>query len=366
MRKEVLFTIIAGAILGIVIAFGIWRTNASLSINEEEVEENPSQEQEITPTPTLEHRLTLAKPNNLQVFNSSQTAISGITRPDTWVVLSAEEEDRLFITGNNGEFNQEIDLIGGINQIVIFSFIDNSETAKEDLTLVYSTKFPSNQPSETDATDEAEILKEKVEEKIEKAANVSQAYIGTITDIVESSIQIKSSDDEIKQISINQEEASLVKVNKTTKNIEFSDVAIGDFIIAMGYLKENNGVLEAKRIVVSDPFDFKDKLAIKGTIKEINKENLLIETFNNIEISVDMDSKVDLTIQKGDEVKDIRFNQFNVRDSVIVVGISTSDTSMEARRVHVTEVAPSPSPSPVSSPSPASKSKEPAESDKEE
>lgn len=349
MRKEVLFTIIAGAILGIVIAFGIWRANLSLSNNEEEIEKEVTSETKTTPTPSSEFGLTLAKPVNLQVITTTPSTISGITRPNTWVAISAEEEDYIFITDDKGEFNQDIDMIGGVNQIALFSLFENAPPFKEDLTLVFSTEFHSDNSSESNATDEAELIEERVDEKIDQASNKSQAYIGTITDILESSIQMKSSNDEIQQVSIDPEESTLVKVDKKTTNIEFSDLAIGDFIIAMGFPKENNGVLDAKRVVVTDSIEFTDKQAARGIIKEIGNENLTIETADKVEKRVEVPKGVTITRQEDDEVENIRFKNLEEGDTIITVGITVGDSNIEARSIHVIgQTEPSPSPTPES------------------
>ena len=84
MRKEVLFAVIAGAIFGLVLAFGIWRANTALE-PEVEPETTAESQEEIAPVSEApEFDIALAKPNNYDVITESPTMVSGVTDPDTW------------------------------------------------------------------------------------------------------------------------------------------------------------------------------------------------------------------------------------------------------------------------------------------
>ena len=135
MRKEVLLAVIAGAFLGLIIAFGIWRANIAFRPPQNGISTT------ATPPPQSEFGITLAEPEHEDVITQSTVTISGITRPDSRVIISAEEDDYLVFADSSGSFEEEIELIGGVNEIVIFAFGEDGARAEEKLTLVYSSEF---------------------------------------------------------------------------------------------------------------------------------------------------------------------------------------------------------------------------------
>lgn len=140
MRKEIFFAILAGALFGLVIAFGIWRANSSMKSNNGSsdvsvVEESP------TASPKSEVGLTLAKPENLTVTGETPITLNGITEPNNWIAISAEDDDYVFQADANGAFEKDIDLVGGANVIVITSIDKDGNTKSTKLTIVYSSEF---------------------------------------------------------------------------------------------------------------------------------------------------------------------------------------------------------------------------------
>jgi len=135
MRKEVLFAILVGGLIGVVIAFGFWRANSALDTTQE-VATTP----EITKK-TEEINITLAKPADTSIISTSSTTITGLTRANSIVIISAEKEDYITKSTSEGEFEQEIDLVGGVNEIAVFSFDEEGQMAQEKMLLVYSTEL---------------------------------------------------------------------------------------------------------------------------------------------------------------------------------------------------------------------------------
>jgi len=135
MRKEVLFAILAGLVFGLIIAFGVWRANIALRPGDDSsTQESPS------PSPT-DFGITIAKPQELQVITISPTTLSGITKPGVLVAISAEDEDYVVTADKDGEFEIDIDVAGGVNEIIITAFDENGTTVEEKLVLVYSTEL---------------------------------------------------------------------------------------------------------------------------------------------------------------------------------------------------------------------------------
>jgi hypothetical protein len=139
MRKEILYAIFAGAVFGIIIAFGVWRANTAL---EPETKTSNEARGQATPAPsTDEFEIALAKPDNHDVITESPALVSGVTSPLTWVSISGEDEDYIVKSDETGKFEQDVDLEGGVNQIVITAFSEEGEKVEENLLVVYSTQF---------------------------------------------------------------------------------------------------------------------------------------------------------------------------------------------------------------------------------
>lgn len=140
MRKEILYAVFAGAIFGIIIAFGLWRANSALE-PDNKTSERVSQD-EITPTPaSVGFEIALVRPDNHDVITESPTLISGVTSSSTWVSISGEDEDYIVKSDKTGKFEEEVDLVGGVNQIVITAFNEEGGKVEENLLIVFSTEF---------------------------------------------------------------------------------------------------------------------------------------------------------------------------------------------------------------------------------
>ena len=116
MRKEVLIAVVAGSLLGLTIAFGVWRANVALS---------PKIESK-GPTPTASQNqvngLTIATPDAFEVALQSPISIAGITSFNYLVVISAEDEDYFLTPLEDGSFDAKVELIPAANQVVIAAF----------------------------------------------------------------------------------------------------------------------------------------------------------------------------------------------------------------------------------------------------
>lgn len=169
-------------------------------------------------------------------------------------------------------------------------------------------------------------IRDKVQQKLAASSKIPSSYIGSVTDISESTLQIDKFDiakqtgdsGEIEQVETS-EATKFVNIGKTTKTISFSDIAIGDFIVAMGY-KNENGVLESKRILVIEPLKPSTRKSYFGEVVSATK--------NKITLKVD-DSEKTFNITKNTDLIDyasneeIKLTDFEESDNIIVV--STDD-----------------------------------------
>jgi len=142
MKKEILIAIIIGFILGLVITFGIWTANKSLQENSQTQTTGVKESQPIvTETSTEEGQISLviSSPENNALVNQEKIEIVGQTAAQATVIILYEEDEEVFQADENGEFSQEITLVGGANEIKITAFDDEGNEANKILNLVYSS-----------------------------------------------------------------------------------------------------------------------------------------------------------------------------------------------------------------------------------
>lgn len=140
MRKEILFALLTGIAFGLVVAFGIWRTNYSPKTIQEKEQTTISKEEEESPKKESVQGLTILKPEENELLSQDSVIIEGITEPNAKLVISTEDKDYLVNADQEGGFSQEIKLIGGINEILITAFIQKGETSVL-LPIVYSKEL---------------------------------------------------------------------------------------------------------------------------------------------------------------------------------------------------------------------------------
>jgi hypothetical protein len=178
--------------------------------------------------------------------------------------------------------------------------------------------------AQEDATDEGNTIRETVRQKLLSVSNKPMAYIGTITDIVEATIQLENSEGEIQQVAFDTDNTTFMQLNGTSKEIESDDVAIGDYIVAMGYI-DNSEVLSTSRVLVTSPIGEIDRKIIFGKVSGIDNKEVSIETKDDGEIVVIFPRS-----WKGPEIED-----FDVGDEIVVVVIPNDDGELEVRTLSI-------------------------------
>lgn len=259
MRKEVLFAIIAGTTIGLVIAFGAWKLSQIMS-------KRPKVENvQKTPPPKQTNSLTISNLTDFDIVTEENFNLVGLTTPNSPVLVSTLEEDFFTTSKQDGSFELKVTFPAGLSQIKVNG---------QEMLVVYSTEFNNYIESEDGgkevesketATDEASLketvdeIREKVKEELATKSLKKTAYVGTITDIASGNIQIKALSGEIKQIAVSND-ASFINTLKNNAEVKLNDLAIGDYIVAMGFTSNqntinNSKVLDGKRILISKTFE---------------------------------------------------------------------------------------------------------------
>lgn len=145
MRKEIFYAIFVGSVLGLIIAFGVYRTNSLFKPKEASSTQKTSEKAVVSKsTSSSEFGLSIAQPENEDLVSESPITLTGVTKAGSWITISTETEDYMLQAENNGGFAQDVALTGGTNQIVVTAFDEGGNTIEHNLVVVYSTEFENN------------------------------------------------------------------------------------------------------------------------------------------------------------------------------------------------------------------------------
>lgn len=227
MQKETAWAIGIGIIFGLILAFGLWRINSSINTEKPKNQNATQNTSTPSPSPSQTKKITVTSPENFSVLVSDNLQISGQASASKVIIVSINSRDYITKVDTSGNFNLEATLDPGVNSIVITDTQSENEPIK--LTVAYSSLL------NTSATEESNIK--------------YQLQLGSITDITDSSIQLKTDKNEIKQISITQDVPVADTREKPVKNPKISDVAIGDQIASIGFF-DSRKIFTTKRILL--------------------------------------------------------------------------------------------------------------------
>lgn len=232
MNKEAVFAIVIGVILGL--------SGAIYFSNLGKTAKNPSaQLQTFQKTETSSQ--SGSESAKLAVFNALPENGSLLTQQSLIIKGKAEKNSRLFFANQlqlgaipvkGGEINQNLNLKPGLNEIVLFETNNDKEQLKVLRVYYFKTQDNNFKPNE-EATKEADILKEKLEEKVlELRNNPKQVINGQIKVIGEKNLTLVSGSETIK-ITLEPEITNFYQVNGyDLVKIEYADLAKNDLVTA--------------------------------------------------------------------------------------------------------------------------------------
>ena len=193
-----------------------------------------------------------------------------------------------------------------------------------------------------DATESAtEEIKEKIKERLEKTVsedseNIEKetpnntntakyhAWVGNLIKTESSVLHIDTSEGE-KQAEIDDDTTILqTEKGKSRKEVEAKDLSEGNFILAMGTLKDD--IIIAKRIISTPPApDQPEKILIYGKVSEIEEEKITLK--NGDETSLPVDEKETKLIIKG--VSKSKFVDIQIEDKLYAVAKSDDNGNID-------------------------------------
>lgn len=271
MRKETILAIFAGITIGIIFAFGGWRVIKTFKKNV------PITSPQPTPKQKMDFSITLDNLADFDVIYKDEVSFSGLTDPNSNVLVITDEKDFLTKADKEGLLKIDVELPTSLSEVKVIGFNTLGQSSETKVKLVYSTEF-----------DEENGI----------------AYVGTVTDISSGTIQIKDGEGDIKQISL-LEDTKFINTLKKNIEVKSTDLAIGDYIIAMGIINGNK-VLKTKRILITSPI----------VENKYEGKTITIETLSKTKIN-------DITLPKkwnGPNTKDLEIGQ-----KIIITGLQNEE-----------------------------------------
>lgn len=314
MRKEFIYAIVIGGILGLIVAFGVWRVNSALSPNKNSnniVDDQGNQNKNSV--------ISIAEPSPNAVITSSPIKLVGISKPGSTVIISGEDADYLVSLDNKGAFSAEVELVGGINQITAVAVDNKGGITKETLLVIYSSEFAKITAPVNEGAKEISGSTDSVRQRVDQVVNSPTSYLGTVTDIAEGSIQLKSPLGEIEQVST-QAVPTVIKDGKTVKEVKLTDIAIGDFIVAMGF-RNGNHVLDARRILITTQPQAPSKEYLLGKVtKNVKGKVSFTNIKNGQETALATVTGATAYLKKDAQLSKIKYSNLTENDLFVAVG----------------------------------------------
>lgn len=182
-----------------------------------------------------------------------------------------------------------------------------------------------------------ESVRDKVRKTIENLVKKPKSVVGTLDSIADSTLKIKGEDGKVILVATNPSTKYVKTTNGKSADIKFADLAIGDFIAALGY-KNGNDILDSERVLAYDEAPYPKKQAMFGTV-ETNKRSLLpggskkgtltiklpkkdevwtVETSSSTKVT----KKVDPSSQSssGQAIEEVDIDEVEEGDRVVVAG----------------------------------------------
>jgi hypothetical protein len=162
MKKEMIISVLVGLFFGLIIVYGVYTAQSSLSKPSKETEELG-----VTPSPETENgnggNLTIHSPEDETIVNDPLTTITGTTLVDSYVVVFINDEELITNADESGHFSVEAELELGSNIIEIHAIDEDGKTVVRERTVIYTTKPLVETIEETPASESAQTNSEDVQ-----------------------------------------------------------------------------------------------------------------------------------------------------------------------------------------------------------
>ena len=156
MKKEMIISVLVGLFFGLIIVYGVYTAQSSLSKPEQTAEEL-----EVSPATEAENEassnLSLHSPEDEIIVNEPTITVAGTTIADSYVVIFINNQELITTADGSGNFSVEGELELGSNIIEVQVIDEDGQAVIKERTVIYTTQ-PLIEP-ET-ASDSAETQDE--------------------------------------------------------------------------------------------------------------------------------------------------------------------------------------------------------------
>ena len=336
---SLILVLVVGLIVGLLIAGVVTLINSRSTI----------ERKSTTQIETKGILLSVSKPNDGDVLGESKVSISGSTGKNTVVAITGGTDDVITET-KSGKFSQEVGLVEGINEIVIYAFdTDTGESAqttlslaylKDELGLIFNNFLVAASHEKVVETNEDRIesLKEKIatqSSSLKKAAaTFKRTHVtGTLKSIADTSLTIETNRGEVKNVFTDDFTKFFSVDDKGKTTIKLKDLKVGDKVSVVGVGKDDiDGI--AKFIMVLKSTVAK-RHAILGKVKEIDGSSItlthLTQTDREFSVVVSKDAKI--KIKGADE--NAKVTDIQKDDVIIAVGTVDKNGTISGSKIFV-------------------------------
>ncbi|MBU0578446.1 hypothetical protein KJ628_00500 [Patescibacteria group bacterium] len=139
MKKEMIISVLVGLVFGLIIVYGVYTAQDSLSTTSQSIEEL-----NVSPSPDLEvienGILALHSPEDEIVVNEPAITITGTTKPESYIVVFINDNENIITSDEAGHFSVKGELELGSNIIEVHALDEDGQTVVIERTVIYTTK----------------------------------------------------------------------------------------------------------------------------------------------------------------------------------------------------------------------------------
>lgn len=153
MKKEMIISILVGLIFGLIIVYGVYTAQNSLT-QPEPTQAPLSAEPSPTSETNGESQLVIHSPEDEIITDQKDLTIAGSTQVGCQVVIFTNNQPEVASVDQTGHFSLETELELGSNIIQIHALDQDGETIVKERTVIYTTQ-PLIENDEDEATESA-------------------------------------------------------------------------------------------------------------------------------------------------------------------------------------------------------------------
>lgn len=140
MKAERVILSFVAVVVGLIAAGGAFYLYQMTKVVDNDKPLTLMQKVSVSPTPDKANLLTVDSPKDEDVTNKKVITVSGKTRPDATVIVTAEDADEAITPASNGNFSTSLSIPSGTTIIYITALFPNGEEQTIAKTVTFSTE----------------------------------------------------------------------------------------------------------------------------------------------------------------------------------------------------------------------------------